>query len=87
MGGAMKKGETRTFTCSNSLKGRYVFIVNNVNDYLTLCEVQVFAVRGMVYRHLIMISCSRKDIYAPYVARVLVVFFNFISQFSFYALG
>ena len=44
--GGMGKGETRNFACQAPLMGQHVFIVNNVADYLTLCEVQVFAYKG-----------------------------------------
>ena len=42
----MKQGQTRQFPCSRMIKGRYVFVVLNVNEYLTLCEVEVYAVAG-----------------------------------------
>ena len=42
--GALGKGETRTLTCSPSVVGRYVFVAHRGKEYLTLCEVQVFAV-------------------------------------------
>ncbi|XP_065051247.1 uncharacterized protein LOC135680930 isoform X2 [Rhopilema esculentum] len=45
-GKAMKQGQTRQFPCSRMIKGRYVFVVLNVNEYLTLCEVEVYAVAG-----------------------------------------
>lgn len=43
----MGKGQTRQFPCSRPIKGRYVFVVLNVNEYLTLCEVEVYGVRGL----------------------------------------
>ena len=36
------KGETKTFKCTSKLKGRYLNIKTNLDDYLTLCEVKVF---------------------------------------------
>ena len=40
------QGQSRTFTCTRSLQGRYVTIRKTGTAYLTLCEVQVFPLAG-----------------------------------------
>lgn len=35
-------GEMKTFTCPTTMMGRYVSIHINRNDYLQLCEVEVY---------------------------------------------
>ncbi|GMH44697.1 hypothetical protein BSKO_12649 [Bryopsis sp. KO-2023] len=44
--GAQARGETKDWKCQ--MKGRYVTISLEKTDYLTLCEVQVFALRTQV---------------------------------------
>ncbi|GMH44734.1 hypothetical protein BSKO_12686 [Bryopsis sp. KO-2023] len=44
--GAQVRGETKDWECQ--MKGRYVTISLEKTDYLTLCEVQVFALRTQV---------------------------------------
>ncbi len=43
---AFKAGETRSLDCTSPKVGRYVSVGLRVNEYLTLCEVEVFAVGG-----------------------------------------
>lgn len=40
---AFSRGETKTLTCSSSVIGKYVYVRTLINDWLTLCEVQVYA--------------------------------------------
>ena len=42
------RGKTVKINCQKTLKGRYVYVQLNVEDYLTLCEVQVFGPTGNV---------------------------------------
>ena len=44
--GAFGKGQTKDISCTTQRTGRYVFIILRATEYLTLCEVEVFAVRG-----------------------------------------
>ena len=44
----MGRSETRALKCTVPVEGRYVFVINNVTEPLTLCEVQVFAHRGLL---------------------------------------
>lgn len=41
--GGLGRGETRLFTCSRPIVGRYVYVRIFAWDWLTLCEVQVYA--------------------------------------------
>ena len=41
-GSAIGQGATTCFICQPPLYGRYLFVQNNLNEALTLCEVQVF---------------------------------------------
>ena len=45
----MKKGETRDIMCQNVIIGRYVHVILNRNEYLVLCEVQVFGLGGIIF--------------------------------------
>ena len=46
--GAVGKGRTIELTCSNPVAGRYVFIRLKVKEYLTLCEVEVYTLKGQL---------------------------------------
>ena len=46
-GGSFGRGQTKALQCSQPRVGRYVFVKLRVNEYLTLCEVEVMAVSGM----------------------------------------
>ena len=41
--GALGRGERRKIDCAPARVGRFVFVVLRVREYLTLCEVEVFA--------------------------------------------
>ncbi len=43
--GPVGSGATHTFTCSSPKLGRYVFVALRVKEYLTLCEVKVYALK------------------------------------------
>ena len=47
--GAFGRGQTKSLRCSSPKIGRYVFVRLRVTEYLTLCEVEVSAVKGMLY--------------------------------------
>ena len=42
--GALGKGETREIVCTKPEFGQYVFVTLKGKDWLTLCEVEVFAI-------------------------------------------
>ena len=44
--GAFGRGEAKTLSCSKPLRGRYLFVTLKTTEILTVCEVEVFAVRG-----------------------------------------
>ena len=46
-GGSFGRGQTKALTCSQPKIGRYVFVKLRVNEYLTLCEVEVMAIKSM----------------------------------------
>ena len=46
-GGSFGRGQTKALTCSQPKVGRFVFVKLRVNEYLTLCEVEVMAVKCM----------------------------------------
>ena len=77
--GALDKGETRELKCDALRSGQYVFIVNNVNEVLTLCEVQVFAIRG---KNLLGIALSKSNIVAlfPAFSYFVIRVNNFIKK-------
>ena len=45
--GAFGRGQTKAIQCTQPKVGRYVFVRLRVTEYLTLCEVEVMAVRGI----------------------------------------
>ena len=45
---AFGPGETKELECIQPETGRYVFVMLKVKEFLTLCEVKVFADRGML---------------------------------------
>ena len=47
--GAFGRGQTKALQCTQPKTGRYVFVRLRVTEYLTLCEVEVYAVRGMLF--------------------------------------
>ena len=49
--GSMQKGETRDIICVQPVRGHLVFVVLNGRNYLTLCEVEVMAVKGKLLSH------------------------------------
>ena len=51
--GAFGRGQTKALQCTEPKIGRYVFVRLRVTEYLTLCEVEVYAVGGM-FSHLVM---------------------------------
>lgn len=44
--GAFGKGQTKPIVCPKPMSGRYVYVMLRVREYLTLCEVEVFVVKG-----------------------------------------
>lgn len=44
--GAFGRGQTKTLRCNRPMVGRYVFVRLRTTEYLTLCEVEVFASRA-----------------------------------------
>ena len=46
--GAFGSGETRELACSRPLKGRYVYVTLMVTEILTVCEVEVYPIKGSV---------------------------------------
>ena len=44
--GAVGKGKTADIFCTKEVSGRYVFVMLRATDYLTLCEVEVFGIKG-----------------------------------------
>ena len=66
----MKRGQTRQFPCRMPVKGHFVFVVLNRNEYLTLCEVEVYGIKGM------------PKMYFQFHF-LLLVSFNFEKPFSF----
>ena len=46
--GAIGPGETEELECDQSIFGRFVFVMLKVKEYLTLCEVEVLAVAGIL---------------------------------------
>ena len=47
--GAFGRGQTKALQCSQPKTGRFVFVRLRVTEYLTLCEVEVFAAKGTLY--------------------------------------
>ena len=43
---AFGKGQTKFLECSSPKIGRYVYVTLITTEYLTLCEVEVYAVKG-----------------------------------------
>lgn len=43
---ALGRGETKFIQCSTPKSGRYVVVNLRITEYLTLCEVEVYAIRG-----------------------------------------
>ena len=41
--GALGEAETRTIPCDRPVKGRYVTVYFNANQYLTICELEVYS--------------------------------------------
>ena len=52
MPSALGKGETREIACSKPRFGRFVMVMLRNFDYLTLCEVQVFAIASKLFLNL-----------------------------------
>ena len=46
--GAIGPGETEELKCNQSISGRFVFVMLKVKEHLTLCEVEVLAVAGIL---------------------------------------
>ena len=46
-GGSFGRGQTKMLQCSQPRVGRFVFVKLRVNEYLTLCEVEVLGVKCM----------------------------------------
>ena len=44
--GAIGKGKTVELVCTKPMDGKLVFIMLRGSDWLTLCEVEVFAIKG-----------------------------------------
>ena len=44
--GSVGRGQTQDLTCTPPKTGRYVYVTLRGTDYLTLCEVEVLAVKG-----------------------------------------
>ena len=55
-GGSFGRGQTKALQCSQPRTGRYVFVKLRVNEYLTLCEVEVMGVSGMYLPWYILVS-------------------------------
>eukprot|EP00795_Rhopilema_esculentum_P012586 gene12586-3287_t len=48
--GAIGQGQTQELSCTPPKQGRYVFVALRVQEWLTLCEVEVFAIRGGMWK-------------------------------------
>ena len=43
---AFARAEKRDMVCSRPMKGRYVYVTLRVTEILTVCEVEVFPIKG-----------------------------------------
>ena len=43
---ALARAEKRDMVCSRPMKGRYVYVTLRVREILTVCEVEVFPIKG-----------------------------------------
>ena len=52
-------GQSKDIVCTTPKWGRYVFVVLKVKDYLTLCEAEVYGIKGGMLNT----TCKKSDTY------------------------